>query len=61
MSGHRVTSSNINFYTMTKCAVKAHTEGVRRELREMNRDYKITVCVTCFPYLCYVVLFSETN
>merc|ERR1712150_422911 len=42
MGGHRLTKTDSNFYGMTKHALTAHTEGVRRELREMNRDYKIT-------------------
>jgi short-subunit dehydrogenase len=45
MSGHRIITSSANtfFYAATKCAVTALTEGMRRELREMNSDVKVTV------------------
>ena len=44
MSGHRVlTLSSTHFYTATKHAVTAITEGVRQELREMKSGIKVTV------------------
>lgn len=44
MSGHRLVSSTKNtfFYGATKFAVTALTEGIRRELRQMNSDVKVT-------------------
>jgi len=43
MSGHRIVSSKVHFYSATKYAVTALTEGIRRELRELNSPVKITV------------------
>lgn len=45
MSGHRLvtSTSNTNFYGATKFAVTAITEGIRRELRAMKSDVKVTV------------------
>jgi len=43
MSGHRVIkSSNVHFYAATKHAVKALTEGVRNELRDMKSHIRIS-------------------
>jgi len=43
MSGHRVVSSRpTHFYSATKHAVKALTDGVRNELREMKSNIRIT-------------------
>ena len=41
MSGHRV--SSLPFYAATKFAVTALTEGLRKELRDINSNIKITV------------------
>ncbi|ODM92077.1 Dehydrogenase/reductase SDR family member 11 [Orchesella cincta] len=41
LSGHRLTSTDLNFYSATKYAVTALTEGFRRELVE-NSKIKVT-------------------
>lgn len=44
MSGHRVVpSSAVHFYSATKYAVTALTEGLRQELREANTHIRATV------------------
>lgn len=44
MSGHRVVPSSItHFYSATKYAVTAMTEGLRQELREANTHIRATV------------------
>ena len=44
MSGHRVVpSADIHFYSSTKYAVTALTEGLRQELREANTHIRATV------------------
>lgn len=46
MSGHRVISSaDVHFYSSTKYAVTALTEGLRQELREANTHIRATVRV----------------
>ena len=48
MSGHRMcklTSPNLYFYGITKHAVTGLTEGIRRELRTMKSDVKVTVSI----------------
>ena len=42
MSGHRLTDS-MHFYSASKYALTAINEGVRRELREMKSNVKMTV------------------
>ena len=57
MSGHRLvasTSSNTNFYGATKHAVTALTEGIRKELRAMNSDVKVTVSGFLFQPAMYL-------
>ncbi len=48
MSGQRIAPMNpgglnVHFYSATKYAVTALTEGVRRELRAMNSNVRVTV------------------
>jgi 17beta-estradiol 17-dehydrogenase / 3beta-hydroxysteroid 3-dehydrogenase len=44
MSGHRVVVGTANhFYSATKHAVKAITEGIRQELRELNTNIRVAV------------------
>ena len=44
MSGHRVVNSPAtSFYSATKFAVTALTEGLRKELRDIKSNIKITV------------------
>lgn len=44
MSGHRVVpSADTHFYSATKYAVTALTEGLRQELREANTLIRVTV------------------
>ncbi len=66
MSGHRlVTSSTTNtfFYGATKYAVTALTEGIRRELRGMNSDVKVTVSSLAVDMTCNlnVVIFQSIS
>lgn len=49
MSGHRVVpTSSVHFYSATKYAVTALTEGLRQELREAKTHIRVTVSTTCF-------------
>ena len=44
MSGHRCTGSkSTNFYSATKFAVRALTEGARMELRQEKSRFRISV------------------
>ncbi|XP_068600161.1 dehydrogenase/reductase SDR family member 11a isoform X1 [Brachionichthys hirsutus] len=48
IAGHRVTpSADEHFYSATKYAVTALTEGVRQELREANTHIRATVSPLC--------------
>ena len=49
MSGHRLvkpSASNVLFYSATKHAVTALTEGIRIELRAMKSNVRVTVSLT---------------
>ena len=44
MSGHRMSpTTGFNFYTATKYAVTALTEGTRMELRQKKSKIRVTV------------------
>ena len=61
LSGHRVTNtSQVHFYSATKYAVTAITEGVRHELRNRKSDIKITVSLV-FSKSCIKLHISSSN
>ena len=43
--------ANVHFYSATKHAVTALTEGVRRELRAMASKVRVTVSMICWYYV----------
>ena len=43
MSGHRLVCNELSFYSATKYAVTALTEGLRRELAEAKSHIRISV------------------
>jgi len=50
MSGHRVINSPaFSFYSATTFAITALTEGLRKELRDIKSNIKITVSETLAP------------
>lgn len=56
MSGHRIVhSSDTHFYSCTKFAVTALTEGLRQELREANSHIRATVRATLCRYISVIV------
>ena len=60
MSGHRVLGNpSTTFYSATKFAVTALTEGLRKELRDQKSNIKITVSFKslCIQYKIYKLLF----
>ena len=65
MSGHRVISSaDVHFYSSTKYAVTALTEGLRQELREANTHIRATVrLLQTYIYKCtfYLTIISASQ
>lgn len=52
MSGHRVVfSADTHFYSATKYAVTALTEGLRQELREAKTHIRATVSYSFLVFL----------
>lgn len=53
MSGHRVVpSASVHFYSASKYAVTALTEGLRQELREAKTHIRATVRTTGLACAC---------
>ena len=45
-SGHRIAANhNTHFYGATKHALKAITEGLRREMRSLKSHIRVSVCI----------------
>lgn len=64
MAGHRIPKSGSgHFYSATKCAVTALTEGTRMELRDLKSNIRVTVSVktTLFYISSYICFWSENN
>ena len=58
MAGHHVSAMmGSSFYSSTKFAVTALTEGLRKELRDIKSNIKITVRCDQSD-LCYIYLFQ---
>jgi len=47
MAGHRLPMKELGFYSATKHAVTALTEGLRRELVETNSHIRVSVTLPC--------------
>ena len=66
MSGHRITNDkDSHFYSVTKFAVTALTEGTRNELAKVKSKIRITVKTSCFTknfkYMYIYSTKSQTN
>ena len=62
MSGHRIyNSSQTHFYSATKYAVTAITEGIRNELRSRKSDIKITVSLVFSGPCSLVATYTSKN
>jgi NADP-dependent 3-hydroxy acid dehydrogenase YdfG len=51
MSGHRISTKEEHFYACTKQAVRALTEGLRKELYEAGSQIRVAVSQPRFDFI----------
>lgn len=61
MSGHRLTDKSEHFYAGNKNGVRICTEGLRRELRELNSHIRVTVSGAKISEFGEIVLCSTNS